>query len=114
LALARTHAAEALDLDATDWATLRTLAAVVLAALEARDTALCERLLSGSPPDAAHGHLPSLRLLIRGSAAALRQDLPTALDCYLDWGRTAERAHWRNPAVAPWRSWVSALHYRMG
>ncbi|MFD0378987.1 AAA family ATPase [Streptomyces sp. NPDC127112] len=114
LALARTHAAEALDLDATDWATLRTLAAVVLAALEARDTALCERLLSGSPPDAAHGHLPSLRLLIRGSAAALRQDLPTALGCYLDWGRTAERAHWRNPAVAPWRSWVSALHYRMG
>ncbi|MFH7597390.1 AAA family ATPase [Streptomyces racemochromogenes] len=114
LAGARAHAAEALDLDATDWATLRTLASVVLAALEARDTALCERLLSGSPPDPAHSHLPSLRLLVRGSAAALRHDLPTALGCYLDWGRTAERAHWHNPAVAPWRSWVSALHYRMG
>ncbi|MFF4578893.1 AAA family ATPase [Streptomyces sp. NPDC001389] len=114
LALARAHAAEALDLDATGWATLRTLAAVVLAALEARDTALCERLLAGSAPDAAQGHLPSLRLLIRGTAAALRHDLPTALGCYLDWGRTAERAHWRNPAVAPWRSWVSALHYRTG
>ncbi|MFI9629698.1 AAA family ATPase [Streptomyces sp. NPDC052042] len=114
LTTARAHAAEALDLDATDWATLRTLAAVVLVALEARDTALCERLLSSTPPDASHGPLPSLRLLIRGSAAALRHDLPTALGCYLDWGRTAERAHWHNPAVAPWRSWVSALHYRMG
>lgn len=114
LAQARAHAAEALDLDATGWATLRTLAPVVVAALEARDTALCERLLSGTPPDAVHGHLPSPRLLIRGSAAALRHDLPTALGCYLDWGRTAERAHWHNPAVAPWRSWVSALHYRTG
>lgn len=114
LAGARAHAAEALGLGATDWASLRSLAPVVLTALEARDTALCERLLSGSPPDAAHGHLPSLRLLMRGSAAALRRDLPTALGCYLDWGRTAERAHWHNPAVAPWRSWVSALHYRTG
>ncbi|MFF4368394.1 AAA family ATPase [Streptomyces sp. NPDC001594] len=114
LALARVHATEALDLGAADWATPRTLAAVFQAALEARDAALCERLLAGSPPDPAPGHLPSLRLLVRGSAAALRHDLPTALDCYLDWGRTAERAHWRNPAVAPWRSWVSALHYRMG
>ncbi|GAA0289534.1 hypothetical protein GCM10010302_29900 [Streptomyces polychromogenes] len=114
LAGARARAAEALGLGAADWATLRSLAVVVLAALEARDTALCERLVSASPPDAAHGHLPSLRLLIRGSAAALRHDLPTALGCYLDWGRTAERAHWHNPAVAPWRSWVSALHYRTG
>ncbi|MEV6124050.1 AAA family ATPase [Streptomyces sp. NPDC052077] len=114
LALARDHATEALDLGATDWAAPRTLAAVFLAALEARDTTLCERLLSGSPPDPVHCHLPSLRLLVRGCAAALRHDLPTALDCYLDWGRTAERAHWRNPAVAPWRSWASALHHRMG
>lgn len=114
LGQARAHAGEALDLDITDWATLQTLAAVVLAALEARDAELCERLLSGSREDAAHSHRPSLRLLIRGSAAALRHDLPTALRCFLDWGRTAERAHWRNPAIAPWRSWASALHYRMG
>ncbi|MFI6689431.1 AAA family ATPase [Streptomyces sp. NPDC050485] len=114
LTKARAYAGEALALDITDWATLQTLAAVVLAALEARDTALCERLLSGTREDTVQGYRPSLRRLIHGSAAALRDDLPTALDCFLDWGRTAERAHWRNPAIAPWRSWASALHYRMG
>ncbi|MFD8980541.1 AAA family ATPase [Streptomyces sp. NPDC059564] len=114
LTQARAYAAEALALDVTDWATLQTLAAVVLAALEARDAALCERLLSGTREETAPGHRPSPRRLLHGSAAALRGDLPTALDCVLDWGRTAERAHWRNPAVLPWRSWASALHYRMG
>ncbi|MFG2232644.1 AAA family ATPase [Streptomyces sp. NPDC048723] len=114
LTKARAYAGEALALDITDWATLQTLAAVVLAALEARDTALCERLLSGTREDTVQGCRPSLRRLIHGSAAALRDDLPTALDCFLDWGRAAERAHWRNPAIAPWRSWASALHYRMG
>ncbi|MFF7613156.1 AAA family ATPase [Streptomyces lavendulae] len=108
------HAAEALAQDATDWATLQTLAPVVLAALEARDTALCERLLSGRREEAAPSHRPSLRRLIHGSAAVLRDDLPTALDCFLEWGRAAERAHWRNPAIVPWRTWASALHYRMG
>ncbi|GLX38474.1 hypothetical protein Sros01_45470 [Streptomyces roseochromogenus] len=108
------HAAEALAPDTTDWATLQTLAPVVLAALEARDTALCERLLSGRREEAVPSHRPSLRRLIHGSAAVLRDDLPTALDCFLEWGRAAERAHWRNPAIVPWRTWASALHYRMG
>ncbi|MFE2149385.1 AAA family ATPase [Streptomyces lavendulae] len=111
---ARAHAAEALAPDTTDWATLLTLAPVVLTALEARDTALCERLLSGRREEAVPGHRPSLRRLIHGSAAVLRDDLPTALDCFLEWGRAAERAHWRNPAIVPWRTWASALHYRMG
>ncbi|MCY0960401.1 LuxR family transcriptional regulator [Streptomyces sp. H27-H5] len=115
LTKARAHAEEALGLGITGWATLQTLAAVALAALEARDAGLCGRLLSGCREDAVQGHRPSLRRLIRGaSAAALRDDLPAALECVLDWGRTAERAHWRNPAIVPWRSWVSALHYRMG
>ncbi|MCX5195599.1 LuxR family transcriptional regulator [Streptomyces sp. NBC_00249] len=111
---ARAYAAEALALDVTDWATLQTLAAVVLTALEARDAALCERLLSGTREEAVPGHRPSPRRLLHGAAAALRGDLPAALDCVLDWGRTAEHAHWRNPGMAPWRSWAAALEYRTG
>lgn len=114
LTRARAYAAEALALDITDWATLQTLAALVLTALEARDTALGGQLLSGAREEAAPGHRPSLRRLLHGSAAALREDLPTALDCVLDWGHTAERAHWRNPGMAPWRSWAAALSYRTG
>ncbi|MDJ0460169.1 LuxR family transcriptional regulator [Streptomyces sp. H27-C3] len=114
LTKARAHTEEALGLGITEWATLQTLAAVALAALEARDVELCGRLLSGCRDDAVQGYRPSLHRLVRGGSAALRDDLPTALEYFLDWGRTAERAHWRNPAIAPWRSWASALHYRMG
>ncbi|QSY50032.1 hypothetical protein [Streptomyces griseocarneus] len=84
-----------------DWATLQSMTAVVLVALETRDAELARRLLSYRPEGADHGYRPSSLQLIRGSCAARRGDLPTALEYFLDWGRSAERADWRNPAVLP-------------
>ncbi|MEU8774113.1 LuxR family transcriptional regulator [Streptomyces sp. NPDC048606] len=114
LARARAHAGEALDRGVTDWAALQTLAPVVVAALEARDATLCERLLAGCREHTGQGQRPSLRPLVRAAAAVLRDDLPTALACFLDWGRTAEGTGRRNPAISPWRSSASVLHHRMG
>ncbi|MFE5857493.1 AAA family ATPase [Streptomyces sp. NPDC056500] len=111
---ARVHADEALSLGVTAWATLQTLTPLALVAAQARDTELTLRLLTAGRDGADHGHRPALRQLLRGSAAAQRGDLATALECLLDWGRSAERADWRNPALVPWRSWTAGLHYRMG
>ncbi|MFI9306481.1 AAA family ATPase [Streptomyces triculaminicus] len=114
LADARASADEALALGVADWATLQSMTAVVLVALETRDAELARRLLSYRPEGADHGYRPSSLQLIRGSCAARRGDLPTALEYFLDWGRSAERADWRNPAVFPWRAWAAGLHYRLG
>ncbi|GHG49654.1 AAA family ATPase [Streptomyces griseocarneus] len=114
LADARACADEALALGAADWATLQSMTAVVLVALETRDAELSRRLLSYRPEGADHGYRPSSLQLVRGSCAARRGDLPTALEYFLDWGRSAERADWRNPAVFPWRAWAAGLHYRLG
>ncbi|MEU4210930.1 AAA family ATPase [Streptomyces sp. NPDC026206] len=114
LTQARAHAAEALELGVADWATLQSMTAVVMLAIESRDTELARRLLAFRREGADHGYRPSSLQLIRGSSAVQRGDLPTALEYFLDWGRSAERADWRNPAVFPWRAWAAGLHYRMG
>ncbi|MFI9201292.1 LuxR C-terminal-related transcriptional regulator [Streptomyces sp. NPDC053048] len=114
LAEARACADEALELGVAHWATLQSMAAVVLVAIESRDTELARRLLSYRPEGTDHGYRPSSLQLLRGSFAAQRGDLPTALEYFLDWGRSAERADWRNPAVFPWRTWAAGLHYRLG
>ncbi|MEU5051780.1 AAA family ATPase [Streptomyces sp. NPDC021096] len=114
LAEARACADEALELGAADWATLQGMTAVVMLAIESRDSELARRLLAFRREGADHGYRPSSLQLIRGSSAAQRGDLPTALEYFLDWGRSAERADWRNPAVFPWRAWAAGLHYRMG
>ncbi|MEV5242511.1 AAA family ATPase [Streptomyces cinnamoneus] len=111
---ARAAADEALRLGAADWATLQGMTALVLLAIESRDAELSRRLLAFRREGADHGYRPSSLQLIRGSSAAQRGDLPTALEYFLDWGRSAERADWRNPAVFPWRAWAAGLHYRMG
>ncbi|MBT2386778.1 AAA family ATPase [Streptomyces sp. ISL-11] len=111
---ARAQAAEALALGVADWATLQSLIGVVLVAIESRDAELTRRLLAYRREGVHQGHQPSSLQLIRGSAAAAAGDLPTALEYFLDWGRAAERADWRNPAVFPWRAWAAGLHYRMG
>nr|BAA02713.1 Cho-Orf1 [Streptomyces sp.]prf//2113328C DNA-binding protein [Streptomyces sp.] len=90
------------------------MTAVVLVALQTRDAELARRLLSHRREGDGHGYRPSSLQLIRGSNAAARGDLPTALEYFLDWGRAAERADWCNPAVFPWRSWAAGLHYRLG
>ncbi|GAA3033521.1 hypothetical protein GCM10020000_08420 [Streptomyces olivoverticillatus] len=114
LAEARAQADEVLALGVANWATLQSMTAVVLVAIESRDTELARRLLSYRPEGADHGYRPSSLQLIRGSSAVQRGDLPTALEYFMDWGRSAERADWRNPAVFPWRAWAAGLHYRMG
>ncbi|MGW2364073.1 ATP-binding protein [Streptomyces sp. NPDC001667] len=114
LAEARAQADEALALGVTDWATLQSLVGIVMVAVESRDTGLARRLLAYRRDGVRQGHQPSSLLLVRGSMAAGAGDLPTALEHFLEWGRCAERADWRNPAVFPWRSWAAGLHYRMG
>ncbi|MGW1194721.1 ATP-binding protein [Streptomyces sp. NPDC002536] len=111
---ARARAEEALDLGIADWATLQAMTAIVLVTLQTRDAELSRRLLSHRREGDGHGYRPSSLQLIRGSNAAARGDLPTALEYFLDWGRSAERADWCNPAVFPWRSWAAGLHYRLG
>ncbi|MFE0043764.1 AAA family ATPase [Streptomyces albireticuli] len=111
---ARAQAAEALALGVTGWATLQSMIGIVLVAIESRDAELTRRLLEYRREGASHGHQPSSLQLLRGSMAAAVGDLPTALEYFLDWGRAAERADWRNPAVFPWRAWAAGLHYRMG
>lgn len=114
LAEARAQADEALALGVTEWATLQSLVGIVMVAIESRDTALARRLLAYRRDGVRQGNQPSSLHLVRGSMAVVSGDLPTALEHILEWGRSAERADWRNPAVFPWRSWAAGLHYRMG
>ncbi|MEV6669220.1 AAA family ATPase [Streptomyces sp. NPDC051162] len=114
LAEARAQVDEALALGVTDWATLQSLVGIVMVAVESRDTGLARKLLAYRRDGVRQGHQPSSLHLVRGSVAAGSGDLPTALEHFLEWGQTAERADWHNPAVFPWRSWAAGLHYRMG
>ncbi|SPE47703.1 two component system sensor kinase SsrB [Streptomyces netropsis] len=111
---ARARAYEVLALGGAEWATLQSMTAVVVTAIESRDPELTRRLLSYRREGADHGYRPSSLQLVRGVTAAMRGDAPSALEYFLDWGRSAERADWRNPAVFPWRAWAAGLHHRMG
>ncbi|MFE7192690.1 ATP-binding protein [Kitasatospora sp. NPDC057541] len=113
-ARARAQAREVLELGAARWAPIQSMAAVVRAAIETTDGELTERLLEAYGESIDHGHSPSMLQLVRASGAAARGDLPTALEYVLDWGRSVERADWRNPAVVPWRTWAAGLWLRMG
>ncbi|MFF2351072.1 ATP-binding protein [Kitasatospora sp. NPDC058115] len=113
-ARARAQAREVLDLGAARWAPIQSMAAVVRAAIETTDGELTDRLLEAYGESIDHGHSPSMLQLVRASGAAARGDLPTALEYVLDWGRSVERADWRNPAVVPWRTWAAGLWLRMG
>ncbi|GAA0444469.1 LuxR C-terminal-related transcriptional regulator [Streptomyces stramineus] len=111
---ARTHTEEALALGVTEWATLPSLTAVVTVALHSRDAGLTRRLLAHRHETGDHDFRPSPLQLLRGSVAAAKGDPATALEYVLDWGRSAERAEWRNPALAPWRAWAAGLQHRLG
>ncbi|MFI9275924.1 AAA family ATPase [Kitasatospora sp. NPDC052896] len=113
-AQARTQAHEVLELGAAAWTPIQSMSAVVRVAIETRDSELTRRLLEAYGERADHGYSPSTLQLVRGSSAAMRGDLPTALEYVLDWGRSVERADWRNPAVVPWRTWAAGLRLRMG
>ncbi|MGA5133912.1 AAA family ATPase [Streptomyces olivoreticuli] len=111
---ARAHTEEALALGVTEWATLPSLTAIVMVALHSRDAGLTRRLLAHRHETADHDFRPSPLQLLRGSVAAVKGDSATALEYVLDWGRSAERADWRNPALAPWRAWAAGLQHRLG
>ncbi|MGK5732479.1 ATP-binding protein [Streptomyces sp. URMC 124] len=111
---ARAHAQEALELGMTEWATLSSMAALVMVTVHSRDTRLARRLLSRHRETADHDFRPSPLQLLRGSIAAGEGDWATALEYVLDWGRSAERADWRNPALVPWRTWAAGLQHRLG
>ncbi|GGX74520.1 ATP-binding protein [Streptomyces hiroshimensis] len=111
---ARAHVEEALGLGMTEWATLSSMAALVMVTVHSRDTRLARRLLAHHREIADHDFRPSPLQLLRGSVAAVEGDLATALEYILDWGRSAERAEWRNPALVPWRTWAAGLYHRLG
>ncbi|QLE75762.1 LuxR family transcriptional regulator [Streptomyces rectiverticillatus] len=111
---ARAHAEEALELGMTEWATLSAMAALVMVTVHSRDTRLARRLLSHHRENADHDFRPSPLQLLRGSIAAAEGKAATALEYILDWGRSAERAEWRNPALVPWRTWAAGLQHRLG
>ncbi|MEU1818974.1 AAA family ATPase [Streptomyces roseifaciens] len=111
---ARAHAEEALGLGMTEWATLSSMAALVMVTVHSRDTRLARRLLAHHREIADHDFRPSPLQLLRGSVAAVEGDPATALEYILDWGRSAERAEWRNPALVPWRTWAAGLYHRLG
>ncbi|MFF7725397.1 AAA family ATPase [Streptomyces sp. NPDC008001] len=111
---ARAHAEEALALGITEWATLPSMAALVMVAVHSRDAKLARRLLGHRREAADHDYRPSPLQLLRGSVAAAEGDPATALEYVLDWGRSAERAEWRNPALVPWRTWAAAMNHRLG
>ncbi|MFF4218260.1 AAA family ATPase [Streptomyces nondiastaticus] len=111
---ARAHAEEALAHGIMEWATLSAMTALVMVAVQSRDTKLARRLLGHRLEAADHDYRPSPLQLLRGSVAVSGGDPATALEYVLDWGRSAERAEWRNPALVPWRTWAAGLHHRLG
>ncbi|MGK5546434.1 ATP-binding protein [Streptomyces sp. URMC 127] len=111
---ARAHAEEALGHGMGEWATLPAMTALVMVAVHSRDTGLARRLLGLRREPAGHDYRPSPLQLLRGSVAVAGGDTATALEYVLDWGRSAERAEWRNPALVPWRAWAAGLHHRLG
>ncbi|MEU5185613.1 LuxR family transcriptional regulator [Streptomyces klenkii] len=111
---ARAHAEEAVAHGIMEWATLPAMTALVMVAVQSRDTGLARLLLGHRRETADHDYRPSPLQLLRGSVAVTGGDPATALEYVLDWGRSAERAEWRNPALVPWRSWAAGLHHRLG
>ncbi|WP_020673267.1 LuxR C-terminal-related transcriptional regulator [Amycolatopsis nigrescens] len=60
-------------------------------------------------------HLPVwTRELVRGVSAIGSAEAVTALEHLLECGRELDRMGWANPAVLPWRSWVSVLYHQLG
>lgn len=112
---ARQAAADAFDLGAWDWQVTGSAAAFVsgAVALQLRDPVLTERVLAavGEPVNAP---LAAIVGLLRGSAAVLRGDLPSAVELLLDCGTRLDRSGWRNPVMVPWRSSLALLKHRFG
>ncbi|MCS0638487.1 AAA family ATPase [Streptomyces sp. LP05-1] len=111
---AKAHAEEALAHGMAEWATLSSMTALVRVAVQSRDTELARRLLGHRREAADHDHRPSPLQLLRACVATAGGDTATALEYVLDWGRSAERAEWRNPALFPWRTWAAGLYHRLG
>ncbi|MFJ2443489.1 ATP-binding protein [Streptomyces sp. NPDC087658] len=111
---AREYAERALDLADTG---LREISAVVLCsvALELRDPALSERILSRAREDRPAGLASTAALqILRASVDAQRGLWAAALDTLLACGRGLDGSGWRNSSLFPWRPHAIGLHQRLG
>lgn len=109
-------AADAFELGALNWNAAGDTTAIVsgMVALHLRDPVLTEQLLSAFGEQRTNACLNAIVGMLRGSAAELRGDLPTAAAALLDCGRQLDRSGWRNPVLFPWRSSAALIQRRLG
>lgn len=111
-------AREVFDLGAWEWNAVSSSAAVTAGAvaLQLRDQKLTEQVLASASASAqpVTGCLAAIVGLLRGSAAAWRGDLHTAVALVAECGRTLDRSGWRNPVLFPWRTSLALLRQRLG
>ncbi|GGP82629.1 ATP-binding protein [Saccharothrix coeruleofusca] len=87
---------------------------LAMAALELPDLQLAERITGLCADRVDHPALRALDQYLHGVRAAVRGELPMALERFLDCGRQLERAGWRNPLVLPWRVRAAEVRHRLG
>ncbi|RZQ60190.1 AAA family ATPase [Amycolatopsis suaedae] len=116
------RSAEAVNLAATaqeqageSWPEVTLLAARTRAAvaLSTQDTELADAVLAAIR-DCADPRAALLDRMLRGLLDAVRGDLASAVDRFLDCGQRLARWGWINPALYPWRPWAAALLHRQG
>lgn len=107
-------AATAFESASQDWNSPATGAELALAAMEAEDVLLAERILvrCGHAEPRLSASWPAH--LLRGWLAARAGDHAVALDHLMDCGRSLNLLGWTNPAVLPWRGWAAGLLHVLG
>lgn len=108
----------AFDLGVWDWRTVgsSTSAMAGVVALQLRDRMLIEHVLAtvSAQPEPPTGCLAAIVGMLRGSAAAWRGDLRSAVVALTECGHVLDRSGWRNPVLFPWRTTLAQMRHRLG